>query len=125
MIIALDFDGTCVENNYPEVGKTLPGCIDLLKELVARGDQLILWTNRSEHCLIKAIDWFNDNGIQLSAVNHNIGWALQNIFSPKIYADVYIDDRALGAQFDNNHNINWRWVRQQLGMSAYEEYNDK
>jgi hypothetical protein len=124
MIVAVDFDGTCVENKYPETGNTLPYCVDVLKDLVDRGDKIVLWTNRTDHLLVRAIDWFKNNGIELAAANHNVGWAVDKIFSPKIYADIFIDDRALGAKIDDDHNIDWRWVREQLGLSAYVEMSE-
>ena len=39
MIIAIDFDGTCVYHDYPYVGKDI-GAVPVLKELVAAGHKL-------------------------------------------------------------------------------------
>ena len=47
MIIAVDFDGTCVEHDYPDVGLDVEGAVDTLKALVAKGHRLILFTMRS------------------------------------------------------------------------------
>lgn len=41
IVIALDFDGTCVSHKFPEIGKGI-GAIPVLKELVAKGHKLIL-----------------------------------------------------------------------------------
>ena len=46
MLIAVDFDGTCVTENYPEIGRDVLGCVMTLKALAARGHKLILWTCR-------------------------------------------------------------------------------
>ena len=43
MIIAVDFDGTCVTHDYPRVGKDI-GSVPVLKRLVEEGHQLIIWT---------------------------------------------------------------------------------
>ena len=100
MIIAIDFDGTCVKNKYPYVGEDI-GAVPILKDLVKRGHRLILCTMRSHKpnkgidCLQDAVDWFNNNGIELYAINENPeqkSWTDSN----KIYADLYIDDAALG-----------------------------
>lgn len=95
MIIAVDFDGTVVEHKYPEIGKTVPGAVAVLKKLVAQGHQLILWTMRSDQSLAEAVVWYNDNGIPLFGINTNpeqTEWTN----SPKAYAQLYIDDAALG-----------------------------
>ena len=100
MIIAIDFDGTCVKNKYPYIGEDI-GAVPVLKDLVKRGHKLILCTMRSHKlnkgidCLQDAVDWFNNNGIELYAINENPeqkSWTDSN----KIYADIYIDDAALG-----------------------------
>ena len=40
MIIALDFDGTCVTHEYPNVGKDI-GAVDILRALVAKGHKIM------------------------------------------------------------------------------------
>lgn len=95
MYIAVDFDGTCVEHRYPEVGPNVPHAVGVLKDLVAAGHDLILFTMRSGEPLQDAVDWFKDHGIPLYGVNTNptqTEWTQ----SPKAYAHVYIDDAALG-----------------------------
>lgn len=46
MIIAVDFDGTIVENRYPYIGNEKPFAIETLKLLTRDHHQLILWTCR-------------------------------------------------------------------------------
>ena len=36
MILAVDFDGTCVTHEFPEVGRDI-GAVPVLKELVEKG----------------------------------------------------------------------------------------
>ena len=47
LIIAVDFDGTIVEDAYPAVGKPKLFAFDTLKKLQNEGHRLILWTYRS------------------------------------------------------------------------------
>lgn len=47
-IIAVDFDGTLCENNWPEIGEPKKEVITYLKGRQAAGDKLILWTCRVE-----------------------------------------------------------------------------
>ena len=93
-IFAVDFDGTCVEHQYPEVGPDVLGAVEVMKALVARGDKVILWTMRSGRPLLDAKQWFKSKGVPLWGVNANPeqDWTT----SPKAYAQVYIDDAALG-----------------------------
>lgn len=95
MTIAIDFDGTCVTHEYPKIGKENEGCVDVLKELVCEGHKLILYTMRSGKYLKEAIDWFKEREIPLWGINEN---PTQSTWtkSPKIYANLYIDDAACG-----------------------------
>ena len=94
MIFAIDFDGTVVTHEYPKIGKDV-GAVPVLKELVKNGHKLILYTMRSDELLADAVDWFEKNGIELYGINENPSqkeWTN----SPKVYAQIYIDDAALG-----------------------------
>ena len=93
MIIAIDFDGTCVTHEYPKIGKDI-GAVDTLRALVAKGHKLILWTMRDKKELEEAMEWFYQNEISLWSVNENPTqrWTT----SPKQFAHLYIDDTALG-----------------------------
>lgn len=112
MIIAIDFDGTCVTHDYPLVGKDI-GAIPILKKLVEEGNQLILWTMRGNkpgaETLADAVKWFSDNQIPLWGINENpqqkeTGWTNSN----KQYANMYIDDAALGCPLKMDENISER-----------------
>lgn len=116
MIIAVDFDGTCVTHEYPKVGKDI-GAVPVLKKLTNSGHQLILHTMRCNKELEEAVEWFNKNDIPLYGINENPSqkrWTE----SPKIFAHLYIDDAALGipmVTYDSNlapHRpyVNWRSV---------------
>lgn len=94
-IIAVNFDGTCVEHQYPEVGPEVPGCVGVLRDLVNAGHRIILWTIRSGKELEAAVHWFNDREIPLFGVNCNPEQASWSD-SRKAYAHLYIDDAALG-----------------------------
>ena len=100
MIIAIDFDGTVVTHDYPEVGKSI-GAEKVLKRIVEAGHKLILFTMRSHKendgrdTLAEAVQWFKDNDIELYGVNENPTQILWTD-SPKVYANLYIDDAALG-----------------------------
>lgn len=90
----MDFDGTCVTHEFPNVGREI-GAAAVLKRLVASGAKLVLWTMRSEKPLTDAVRWFEQHEIPLWGIQRNPDqdkWSS----SPKAYAHVYIDDAALG-----------------------------
>ncbi len=97
MIIAVDFDGTVVEDAYPKIGKEQLFAFDTLKALHKDRHKLILWTCRRGRSLEEAVAFCKDNGMEFYAVNSNYpGEVLDPEDSPKIVADIYIDDRNLG-----------------------------
>lgn len=94
MEIAIDFDGTCVTHEYPKVGKDI-GSIPILKKLIEKGHNLILFTMRDGKELKDSINWFSENNIKLYGIQYNPtqkDWTQSN----KCYAQLYIDDAALG-----------------------------
>jgi hypothetical protein len=124
MIIAIDFDGTCVTHEFPKVGRDI-GAERVLKLLVENGHQLILHTMRSDmknpksrdydihteggNYLTDAVNWFKHRNIPLYGINENPtqkDWTT----SPKSYANLYIDDASLGCpliygELDKKENI--------------------
>lgn len=117
MTVAIDYDGSCVKHSYPEIGDDI-GAVPILKELVDKGHHLILYTMRSGETLNDAVNWFKKNNIPLYGINEN---KTQSIWtsSPKIYANLYIDDASLGCPliYPNNEDrpyIDWIKVRDWL-----------
>ncbi|GAB7087563.1 BT0820 family HAD-type phosphatase [Marinifilum fragile] len=97
MIIAVDFDGTIVEQKYPKLGKEIPFATQTLKMLQNQGHRLILWTYRSGKELSDAIEFCKSKGVEFYAINKNYP---EEVFdgniSRKIKADMYIDDMNFG-----------------------------
>lgn len=111
--VLVDFDGTCCTHEFPKIGKDI-GAAPVLRELVAAGHKLILWTMRCDHTenptsddpnihpvggnyLSEAVKWFEDRNIPLYGVNTNPTqekWTS----SPKAYGTLCIDDINLGAR---------------------------
>ena len=97
LIIAVDFDGTIVEDAYPKVGKEMIFAFDTLKKLQSQGYRLILWTYRSGKKLDEAVAFCKENGLEFYAVNKNFPEEEYNEkYSRKIHADLFIDDRNIG-----------------------------
>jgi hypothetical protein len=97
MRIAIDFDGTIVENNFPGIGKEMLFAFETMKELQRQGNQLILWTYRSGEALQDAVDFCKDRGVEFYAVNKNYPEEeYDHSISRKVDADIYIDDKNFG-----------------------------
>ncbi|MEA2106102.1 MAG: hydrolase [Bacteroidota bacterium] len=97
MKIAVDFDGTIVDHEYPEIGKPKLFAFETLKALQDKGVSLILWTFRAGKELEEAVEFCKKNGIEFYAVNKNYPEEIfDDSISRKINADIYIDDRNLG-----------------------------
>lgn len=94
--IAVDFDGTIVENRYPKIGSPLPFAFETLKALQSKGCILILWTCREGALLQEAVDYCKKNGVEFYAVNQNYPEeANVELTSRKVDAQIYIDDKSL------------------------------
>ena len=134
--MAIDFDGTCVSHEFPNVGNEI-GSIPVIKELIKNGHKIIIFTMRSnkkegivpsddkyisdkfDNYLDQAVKWFNDNDIPLFGVNQNPESVLWTD-SPKPYAHLYIDDSALGCPLKTDKKISekpfadWGKIREYL-----------
>jgi len=134
MYIAIDFDGTCVAHDFPRIGADI-GAVPVLRKLVEAGHHLILFTMRSDmqnvqsndynihgqsgKYLTEAVEWFKKHDIPLAGINNNprqSSWTQ----SPKAYAQLYIDDAALGIPLMVDKSIskrpfvNWEAVERML-----------
>lgn len=104
LIIAIDFDGTIFEQKYPEIGEIKDNAKEVIGRLKRKGHKIIIWTNRSNRRikpdggLHRDLDdarealYFHE--IKYDAINSNVPGTFG--CTPKIYADVFIDDRNIG-----------------------------
>jgi len=119
MYIAVDFDGTIVTHEFPDIGKPVPYAIETLKELVDLGHDLILFTMRSGPHLEDAVDFLNNQGVKLYGINVNPSqksWTT----SPKAYAKYYVDDASICCPLIYNENVcdrpyvDWKVIRDMM-----------
>lgn len=116
MIIAVDFDGTIVKHKFPEIGEPLPDALRVLRRLLDEGNWLILNTCREDlperKYLTEAVEFCKGHGITFLSHNENHHKEVltkdQDVWSRKVLAHVYIDDRNLGG-FPG-----WKIVEEQL-----------
>jgi hypothetical protein len=130
----IDFDGSVVTHDFPRVGRDI-GSVKVLKQLVDKGHRLILFTMRShkpyinergeeEDGLTDAINWFDENNIPLFGIQTN---PTQHTWteSPKSYAQVMIDDSAIGCPLIYDPTISprpfvdWEKVEELLKLGGF------
>lgn len=100
LTIAVDFDGTIVENKFPKIGKPKLFAFETLEKLQEDGHRLILWTYRAEDKLEEAVKFCEKRGIKFYAVNKSYPEEVfDDDISRKILADIFIDDRNIGGMW--------------------------
>jgi hydroxymethylpyrimidine pyrophosphatase-like HAD family hydrolase len=113
--IAVDFDGTIVEDRYPGIGKPQLFVFETLKALQQQQYQLILWTVREGQSLQEAVDFCKKHGVEFYAVNKNYPEEeLEPGQSRKLIVDFFIDDRNIGGF------LGWSKVWELLGNNPVE-----
>ena len=98
MIIAVDFDDTLFErarSGYPQIGFPIIKTIQWVKDQKALGHKIILWTCRDGEPLADAVEKCKEYGLEFDAVNDNLEPLDNELLSRKIYASIYIDDKAI------------------------------
>ena len=95
--IAIDFDGTIVEHDYPRIGREMLFAFATIKELHKKGHRLILFTYRTGELFDEAVEYCKKNGVEFYAVNKNFPEETYSEDIPrKLNVDVFIDDRNVG-----------------------------
>ena len=96
-IIAIDFDGTIVKDEYPKIGPPQLFAFETMKKMQQNGYRLILWTLRETKKLEEAVEFCKNNGVEFYAVNKN--YPEEKVTDDtirKLHADIFIDDRNIG-----------------------------
>lgn len=96
-VYAVDFDGTLAVTRFPEIKEAKPKIVAAVKLLKAQGHKIILWTSRDGKDLDAAVEWCQEQGIVFDAINaplteQKARWGND---TRKVYADFYIDDKAM------------------------------
>ena len=96
-VIAIDFDGTLWETDWPRLVRPICPVIEMAKARKAAGDKLILWTCREGPELEAAVEACREQGLEFDAVNDNLPEAKAEWENNprKVAADYYIDDKNL------------------------------
>lgn len=102
-IVAVDFDGTLVQDNFPDIGEPFEEMFNAMKYLRENGVKVALWTSRNFYgrrdLLEEAVKFCSEQGLEFDAINENVQEVqeLTGEDTRKIYADLYIDDKSINA----------------------------
>ena len=98
MIIAVDFDGTLHDGEYPNIGEPLKDAVTVMRQLHDEGHTLIIWSCRAGAAYDEMIRWLEGMEIPFDCVNEQDpdNMAAYGNDTRKVYADVYIDDHNIG-----------------------------
>lgn len=92
--VAVDFDGTLATKVEPfnpkKCGEPVEWVVRWVKAFKEAGAKIIVWTCRGNTDPVE--EWLEEHGIPCDHVNEHPGG---HTGSPKVYADVYIDDRGV------------------------------
>lgn len=97
-IIAVDFDGTIVTNEWPDIGKLRKDIMkDVCREIWKNNAYIIIWTCRSGRELQEMEDYLKDINFPYDRINANAPWVIDKWGrdNRKIFANEYWDDRAV------------------------------
>ena len=103
MIVAVDFDGTLIEEvEFPQLSYSLlPNASEVIRELHNKGVEFVLCTARYGWYFIPAVVFIKKNKLPIK------------IFYGKPNADIYIDNKNLGTEL-----IDWLKIKEAI----YEKY---
>lgn len=114
MIISIDYDGTfTINDSFPDIGIANKDAVNVLLEMQEKGHDIVLNTMRYGIKLNDAVRFIESHGIKLSGINECPGqkrWTK----SPKVHADVYIDDKSIGVPKNDDGSLNWNKIHDLL-----------
>lgn len=117
-IVAVDFDGTLVEDNFPDIGRPYMEMFQTMIYLRSKGVKVVLWTSRNFYknrdLLEEAVQFCKEQGLEFDAINENVQEVqeLTGEDTRKVYADLYIDDKSIHSlqsplYWLNKVNLSW------------------
>ena len=126
--IAIDFDETIAEDLFPHIGEVREGAIETIKALLDTGYHVHVWTARGGYSDVLGttqeqhiLRYLQDHGVDTVniEVNEHFQYYLARYpkQSPKIAADIYIDDKNVGV-----NEIDWYRIRELFKDIEWNNY---
>lgn len=113
LIIAIDFDGTIAETDFPTIIALRPHAAAVINKLAADGHTIIVHSCRANKPAQDMKAFLDTHGIRYHHINENSPDRIKiyGYDTRKISADIYIDDHNLGC-----NGIYWPEVYYQIQM---------
>lgn len=100
-VIAIDLDNTIWTEEFPNMGIPFPNAIETINEFIENKIEVVIWSARHyeniKECVYYLIDVYDLNPNVKVNIHSNIFVGLYDYSSPKVSADLYLDDKALNA----------------------------
>lgn len=111
-IIAIDFDDTLCDSNYPHCGDYVEGANEAIEKIHKAGYSIIIWTCRANEALLEAFRWCMYRAIPFDFMNKSHIEIIEKFGGDnrKVFAHHYVDDRNIGGF------IGWGKVLEHLGI---------
>lgn len=115
MIIAIDFDGTIVKNEFPRIGPLISTAVATIRRLHSDGHRIIINTCRNGEQALAAVNFLVANNVPFDVFNDNdpVNVKQYGSNSRKIYAHCYIDDCNVGGLPSWSDIYDWITAREQ------------
>lgn len=97
-LLSIDFDGTIVENAYPEIGELRKNAKEVINRLFDEGFVILINTCRAGIYEGEVYKFLRENQIAFNYINCNLPSQIEyfGMDCRKLSADIYIDDKQLG-----------------------------
>ena len=105
LIVAIDFDRTIANTDYPRIYGAFEGAKEVINKWYEQGIYIIIWTCRTGRSVLEAEKFLLDNGFKFHKINEhhpngllNFGTDAQmdhRLDSRKIWSHILIDDTSI------------------------------
>lgn len=101
-VLAVDFDGTLCNSNYPNLGDEIKPVCDFIRSISDLDCNIVLYTCRHNKALDAAIEWCFEHKIYFDYVNENADDRILYYGNcEKLSYDLLIDDKALNFNIED------------------------
>lgn len=96
--LVIDFDGTIVSSNYPDIGRLMSGAKETITKWYNQGHVISVWTCRAEQHLANCKVFLDGCGIPYHFLNENDPILIEHygMDTRKASGDIYFDDKNMG-----------------------------
>lgn len=119
LYIALDFDGTIVDSDYPTIVRLKDNAKDVITRLHQEGHRILINTCRGGIEQEEAKQFLLANDVPFDTINENHPELIRKYGndSRKLGADIYVDDKGLFCE-----SIDWLDIERRVASFSKEDF---